>query len=185
LGFTPLIASSSLQAKLVFCHGLQKLHHRRRRPWSRRLLPSTKLTSNSISEASIAPGGGPFSRATSAVSSSPPCSTGLGITARWPVRYDLRTKMPHRHSGVPSWDTPLERRQGQCLPDVPLRVLRPPGRSPAVMRHGGRPSPLTSYRDLFYVHVQGRRSQGSRFGVITELGQGFRCKIVHLLGWHL
>jgi hypothetical protein len=56
----------------------------------------------------IAPGGGPFSRATSAVSSSPPCSTGLWITA---VRHDLRTKVPRRHSGVHG--TSLERRQRQ------------------------------------------------------------------------
>jgi hypothetical protein len=71
LGFTPLIVSSSLQAKLIFCHGLQKLHHLGNAGlgWSRRLPPSTKSTSNSMSEA-IAPGGGPFSRATSAVSSS-------------------------------------------------------------------------------------------------------------------
>jgi hypothetical protein len=81
-------------------------HHRRRRPWSHKLPPSTKTTPNSMSEA-IAPGGGPFSRATSAVcSSSPPCSTGLWITA---VRHDLRTKVPRRHSGVHG--TPLERRQ--------------------------------------------------------------------------
>jgi hypothetical protein len=45
-----------LQAKIIFCDGLQKLHHRRRRPWSRRLPPSTKITSNSMSE-SIAPPG--------------------------------------------------------------------------------------------------------------------------------
>jgi hypothetical protein len=70
LGFTPLIASFSLQAKPVVCHGHQKFHHRRRRPWSRRLHPSTKTTSNSMSEA-IAPGGGSLLCATSAVSSSP------------------------------------------------------------------------------------------------------------------
>jgi hypothetical protein len=62
-----------------------------------------------------------------------------------------------------SWDTSKTAAETVAagwwyLPDVPLRVLRSPGRSPAVIRHGGRPSPLhvTHYRDLFYVPVQDR-----------------------------
>jgi hypothetical protein len=105
--FTPLIASSSLQAKLIFAMvfrnptigdaglGAASCPHRpkpRRTPCRR---PSRR-------------GAVPFRRATSAVSSSPPCSTDLWITA---VRHDLRTKVPHRHSGVHG--TPLERRQRQ------------------------------------------------------------------------
>jgi hypothetical protein len=52
-------------------------------------------------------GGRPLFARTSAVTSSPPCSTGLWITA---VRHDLRTKAPRRYLGAHG--APLKRRQG-------------------------------------------------------------------------
>jgi hypothetical protein len=60
IGFYPLDRQFLSAGETHIFYDLQKPHHRRRRPWSRRLPPSTKTTSNSTSEA-IAPGGGPFS----------------------------------------------------------------------------------------------------------------------------